>query len=236
MIDIILMLLMAMGGDSTGTKFQMNVEPQNIFSPTKELGINWNVQLCDVVPLFIRQRSLKAPGDYFRHPSGAKTEPLDSVDHNNIYSILKSTIDESLYDRPIINKITGLHYQLYKDSLRHEYFIRYSLADSIYVISGWKDKFLSFYQSIPGMHNYNLDELNRRISEIAAFKIEIPKDAFQNCSRDNPYFIEYVDKERMIRVRCYQVYKLRADDNEPLITDPSTLIEITRFLDKEMVS
>jgi hypothetical protein len=80
-----------------------------------------------------------------------------------------------------------------------------------------------------------LSDLNKKISEVAAINTEIPKDVFEQCSRDNPYLIEYVGKDRMQRVRCYHISEQRKGQDNPLVTDPYTLIEITRFLDKEMV-
>jgi hypothetical protein len=115
--------------------------------------------------------------------------------------------------------------------------VRYSQGDTIYVISGWIGKFLSFYRAVPGITKYDLRDLQENVSRLAAFDIQIPEEAYDKSSHDSCYFIEYVSREKMARIRCYHVSEEVGVDTTAnrLITNPRTLIEITKFIDKEVM-
>lgn len=223
-------------GIACESQFNISREPESVYSPLDKLGIHLYLPIIDEVPFDVRQRILHAPGDYFRYPRGAKIVEIRKEEINTIGDNLSGFIKGDHYDSCTLNNIVGIQYTFKVDSItRSEYFLRYSKADTIYVISGWFDKFLSFYRAIPGSFKYKLAELNGKISEIAANKISIPKDIYNQSLKDSSYFIEYVDRDRMLRVRCYHISEQRKGQDNPLVTDPYTLIEITRFLDKEMV-
>jgi hypothetical protein len=156
---------------------------------------------------------------------------------NEIVTILNATIKSDYYDNIILDSLDGFKYRLYGDSTdREECFIRYTQADTTYVISGWLREFISFYRAVPGIINYDLKELQREVLKISSVDIEIPKKDFEASPKDNPYFVEYVDMDKMTRIRCYHISEVKIlNEEKKTINTPFTLIEITRFLDKEVM-
>ena len=225
-------------GLAVEAEFTLIIEPLNIYSPTKQLGLFLNRENLNNIPILIRQENNIAPGDYYRYPKGAKPISLPQTSRTEILSLLENTIKDNYYDSTLLISTRGYSYFLSEDSLvRNEYHLRYSLGDTIYVVSGWLGKFLSFYRAIPGIQKYDYDTLNRKISELAAFDIQVPKEIYEKSSKDAPYFIEFVDRDKMTRVRCYHVTEIISfgQSFEDRTTRQLTLIEVTRFLDKEMM-
>jgi hypothetical protein len=207
-------------------------------TPLEQLGIRINMQLADRVAFDLRQPIMNIPGDYFRYPYGADTMTISPEASEEITSTLHNSIKKAFYDSSILGALKGLRYRLYgQDSTREEYHIRYAQGDTIYVISGWLGKFLSFYRSVPGFIKFDLKELQDNVSRVAASDIKIPKEAYEKSSRDNPYFIEYVNHEAMYRIRCYHIGEMGSmgGNTDPFFSKPYTLIEITKFLDKEVM-
>ena len=62
------------------------------------------------------------------------------------------------------------------------------------------------------------------------------KDSFTEMEDDYIYFVEYVDRDRILRVRNYQVIEYWMDEDKVKESPEGkyyNLIEITRFLDEE---
>jgi hypothetical protein len=216
--------------------FSLDNEPLNIDSPIGKLGILYPPQAFGHMPYFIRYAGIKSPGDYYRYPRGAHKDSLSVAAKKEITSILQSTVKPDFYDEQIIGSLASFRYRLeLEDSPREDFFVRYTGADTVYVISGWLGKFLSFYRAVPGTLNYDLRELQEIVSLFAAFEITIPKESYEKSSKDNPYFIEHIDREKMYRVRCYHISEQAGADKTTshLVMCPYTLIEITKFIDKE---
>lgn len=232
-LTIILWHIDGFCGDSG---FKLTGEPQDIMSPLKEMGIGLFTPRANVVPFDIRQAILKAPGDYFVSPHGAAEVSIPETTKEEIRASLLSTINSRYFDDYLLDSLRGYTFQLGgEDQPRGEYYIRYSRNDTIFVISGWLGKFISFYRAVPGHKKYSFDDLQKAIAQLIAIGIEIPHEAYEKSSRDNPYFIEYIDREKIVRVRCYHISEIVRFDEQAnnFITDPYTLIEITRFIDKE---
>lgn len=230
-------LILAVSGYGQKSRFVLNTEPMNIYSPLYELKINLIPEISGAIPDEIRQSLYKkVAGDYYRNPLNAPKGIISREEKGLVWNFLKDNIKAANYDSMILENISVFEYKLDKEEIpRRDCFLRYSEADTIYVISGWIGKFFSFYKAVPEIHKYKLSELNERISEIATFNIKIPKDAYEKYSKDNTYFIEYIDRERMLRIRCYHISEQRKGQASAFVSDPYTLIEITRFIDKEMV-
>jgi hypothetical protein len=247
--SLILALLMVNSSYSEESSFLPNIEPSNIYSPLDQLGLPFNVAFIGVPPSYMRRANLKAPGDYFRSPEGINSNTLSQDEINIITNILKPLIKNIFYDQFVLDSLKGYQYHLYSDSImREDFFIRYSQGDTIYVISGWVGKFLSFYRAVPGIIKYDHDALQKEIFKIAVESIYIPQEIFNKApmgdplifskTGEKPYFIEYVDKEKMIRVRCYQISEeipKPGQESSPFNSTPRTLIEITKFLDKDVM-
>ena len=218
--------------------FTLSREPGNVFSPTKQLGMRFHIAAAGGVPYFIRYPDIKTPGDYYRYPRGAANTELSSQEMDEVILALSAAVNGVLYDASIIESLAKFRYRLIQEGFdRDEYFVRYSQGDTVYVISGWTGKFLSFYRGVPGIIKYDLKGLQENVSRLAAFDIEIPQETYDKSSHDNPYFLEYVNRDKMTRIRCYHVSEEVGVDTtaNSLITNPRTLIEITKFIDKEVM-
>ena len=218
--------------------FRTQTEPRIIASPQKQLGIGLFVPAIDVVFFDRRQPGIEAPGDYYRFPWGADTITITSAMKIEIVTALQAAIRPVFFDTLVVGSITGYRYRLRAEQLhREEYHVRYCQGDTVYVISGWTGKFLSFYRAVPGVIKYDLNELQQNISRFAAFDVQIPQEAYDKSSHENPYFVEYVNRDKMTRIRCYHVSEETGVDttSNSLITIPRTLIEITKFIDKEVM-
>lgn len=186
---------------------------------------------------WVRQRFPKMPGDYFRWPSGADTVKLAIEEFSEIESSLQKTVDGSFYDRFVLDNLTGYGYSLDKGKIyRKEYYVSYAVGDTIYVISGWFGKFLSFYEAVPGAFRLSIEEFQARIKVLSP-SYQIAKEGdFKEIDDKNNYLFEYIDKKNMTRVRNYLVDATFIPDNS---TDAHVqkynLIEITKFIDPEVM-
>jgi hypothetical protein len=225
--------------ESAGFKsaFILNQQPDNVYSPDEKLQINKIPQISTIIPIWIRQLPYnKIAGNYYLSPLNIRKSIIRPDELKSIWDFLYNNINTQYFDSAIITQIGVFEYKMANDPIpRRDIFLRYSNADTIFVLSGWFDKFISFYRTVPGFHKYKLQELNSVINSLSSLNIKIPKKVFNDCSKDSTYFIEYVDRDRMLRVRCYHIAEQRNGQDNSSIMDPYTLIEITRFLDKEMV-
>ena len=237
MIKLALTILSIISSISCAAEFALNPEPVNINSPIQQLGINMVPELIETPPSWIRQSLYKSyAGDYYRSPFPIPKSIIKEDEKISAWTFLNDGIKPANYDSSIFNNICAYEYKLLnEDAPRRDIFLRYSKADTIYVLSSWSGKFISFYRSVPRFSKYNLDELNKNIAQISRLDIKIPTEIYEHCSRDIPYFIEYVDKVKMLRIRCYHISEQRMNGEVQYSDGPYTLIEITRFLDKEMV-
>jgi len=236
LISIFMILFFQIGACGEAS-FVLNNEPFNIASPLNELGIIPNTALADVVPFWRRYESIKAPGDYYTSPIGADTMTLSSEDKKEIILLLKINIITAVYDSTILDNISGYQYKLYSEKeKRREYFIRYAKGDTIYVISGWLGKFLSFYQAIPGSTCYSLNEFQNNVKKLSPSYIKAPDSSFR-VNPNGPYFLEHYDKEYMLRIRGYLIGEQASVDTTTgyPIEKNYSLIEITKFIDKGMI-
>jgi hypothetical protein len=242
--------------NSGESAFLLRQEPTNIYSPLDQLGIHTNKAVLGNPPYFIRQDDLKSPGDYYRYPMGADALILSKTQKEQIDTNLVATIKDNYFSSDILDSLKGFKYSFTPGSPnREEYHICYIQGDTVYVISGWLGKFLSFYRAIPDTVKYEFYKymshyrslqnskkfsftgFQSEISKLALPDIKIPKELFNNSLKDSTLFFEYVDKEKMIRVRCYRIgEEAVAKSDLPYLTITAyTLIEITKFLDKEVM-
>jgi len=196
-----------------------------------------NIPEVQPIPYWIRSLYDKTPGDYFRPPEGASRTSLSEGEVTEIESTLTKAFTNSLYDHFIIDSLEGFEYFFSDGKIhRREYHIYYAQGDTIYVISGWLGKFLSFYRAVPGDFRYSIDELQNEVRKISpSYKIA-DSGSFKRIDEKQNYFLEYVDRENMTRVRNYLIYgtfifpgKTEGENKR------YNLIEVTRFIDKEVI-
>lgn len=186
---------------------------------------------------FYRNYNDRAPGDYFYSPHGGDTIPLSHDDLNEIKTILRN-INQNFYDSLILNQITAFRYSICDGPpLRYEYYIRYGLGDTIFVISGWLRKFLSFYRAIPGDFRYSIAQFQNEVRKFSPIFKEIPGKSIRQDSLLNEYFLEYVNSNQMIRAWNYEVVEEISHNRKTGQSETKTynLIEITKFIDKEVM-
>jgi hypothetical protein len=189
------------------------------------------------VPIWLRSPNPNAPGDYFRHPAGADEMQLTETDIKEVESALNVAVSPRYYDSYIIDNLTGYEYELLEGKVsRREYYVKYGGGDTVYVISGLLGEFLSFYRAIPGEFRLSIDQLKAAAKELSPAAEFDDNDRFVEMENDQIYFVEYVDKDKMLRVRNYQVVKYAQDEAEAKEFPKGryyNLIEITKFLDEE---
>lgn len=186
---------------------------------------------------WIRQRFPKTPGDYFREPDGADTTTIIDREFSEVRELLTENVYNSFYDDFILENLDGYEYTMGKGSVhRREYHIYYARGDTIYVISGWLGKFLSFYRAVPGNFRYDIDELQNQVELISPSYRKTKGKSFKQIDEERNYLLEYVDKENMMRVRNYLVdATFIFDDTRQGETLKYNLIEVTRFIDEDVI-
>jgi len=185
-----------------------------------------------------RSRDSSHPGDYYRFPQGAETTSLTPDEFSEISNGLRSFIDSSYYDSYVVSNLTGFSYEMAGGKVkRREYHVRYVKGDTTYVISGWLGKFLSFYKVVPGNIKYTVDELQQEGRKISPAFVRAGQEHFRKIIDEWKYFIEYIDKERLIRIRTYIIEEVTSQPSEygSGSLKPLSLIEITKFLDPEVI-
>lgn len=238
--------------------FIISVEPLNIDTEYGFLGINPPaVPAIPQVNSVIRQADNKYPGDYFRSPKGASKIILRIDELNEISNTAKSFIDTAYFNDFVFENLRGYAYTLYnhidvrgKDSLggntfrievdtfyRREYHVRYASGDTVFVISGWLGKFLSFYRAIPGDFKYTVDQFQNEVKKLSPVYVATDKNNFRDESSNGGYFYEYIDRTKMTRIRNYFVtdYMIFDEATKKPYNKQYNLIEITKFIDKEVI-
>ncbi len=239
-------------------RFTISVEPFNIYTNYKFLGITpSSVPQPDQVGWDKRQPNNTYPGDYFRSPKGASKIILQIDELNEISNTAKTFIDTAYFNDFVFENLRGFAYTLYehtdvrgKDSVgkntfrivvdtfsRKEYHVRYAAGDTIFVISGWLGKFLSFYRAIPGDFKYAIDQFQNEVKKLSPVYVFTDKGNFRDESSNGGYFYEYIDRKNMIRIRNYFVtdYMIFDEKTKKLYNKQYNLMEITKFIDKEVI-
>jgi hypothetical protein len=201
----------------------------------------FSVPVVTKMDFLVRQPLTTYLGDYFYPPDAflprnfvniqtdSWTSPSDSLDlFNFIRDITK--INESR----VILSLTKYVYDFPKGA-RREAYTMLSDADTIYVISGWLDKFLSFYRVVPGDKRLTIPELMKELEKITPLSKEIDQKKFRTESDSVNYLIEYVDKVKMFRVRNYLMKATLPPDPTNSPESYHNLIEVTKFYDKEAI-
>ena len=218
------------------TLYQIVAEPLNIDTPNELLGLGIRYQMEDGnVSQTRRDRNPKNPGDYFLLPRGAYGIKLDNAEFEAITTSLKSFIIPSLYNPFVLANLKGYYYEMNRGTVkRREYHVRYTRGDTVYVISGWLGNVISFYYAIPGDFKYSIDELQKDVKKLSPTYKIAPATSFKDDSKDGTYFLEYVDRKNMMRIRSYFVSDTFSfnERKQKFNSINYTLIEITKFLDK----
>lgn len=206
-------------------------------SHTIYLGLTPTAMADGKMLFFIRQESPKLPGDYFRPPMGADSVSISDIEISKKDSILQTFINSANFSKLILDSLNGYEYAVAQGTVhRREYHVSYACGDTIYVISGWFGKFLSFYRAIPGDFRYDASDLRQEVAKLMLSYPKIGDNSFRRIDDERNYFLEYVDRENMIRVRNYLITGL---DIFGIVATKGTLtynlIEITKFIDPEVM-
>lgn len=201
------------------------------------LQLYLNMPEVQPIPYWIRSTYNKMPGDYFRIPEGADSTIISAEEVSEISNLLTASVVNHLYNDMILNSVRGYEYSLLGGKIhRREYHIYYAQGDTIYVISGWLGKFLSFYRAVPGEFRYDVDELNEQVRKLSPTYRMADKSSFKRIDDKGNYLLEYIDRENMMRVRNYLIYgTLILPGSETGESRKYNLIEITKFIDKEVM-
>ncbi len=200
------------------------------------LGINPASTADGSMQYWIRDRDSRHPGDYFLRPHGADSTSLTDTEFSEIESLLRQNVYDSYYDDLVLESLSGHEYTFADSAVwRREYYVRYARGDTIYVISGWLGKFLSFYRAVPADFRYDIDELQNQVKLLSPSYRKAKEKSFKQIDQEINYFLEYVDKQNKMRVRNYQInagfrYGVSGDRGKKY-----NIIEITKFIDPEVM-
>ncbi len=193
--------------------------------------------------LFIRQGSATYPGDYFYPPDAFIPEEFISKNLHttlafseieSIANFLKENILPSFSDSLVLSSLRGYSFE-YPNGLHREPYTMLADGDTVYVISGWLGKFLSFYRVVPGDFRLTVPELINHLDKLTPLAKEINPKEFRHESDSLNYLWEYVDKDKMFRIRNYLMKATlppNPPDSPPIFYN---LIEITKFYDKGVI-
>jgi hypothetical protein len=205
------------------------------------LGVRPYPLLDGGIQHWVRQRFANTPGDYFRWPEGADTTSLNEPEYTEIRKTIRETVYSAYYDDFILANLNGYEYTIGEGRPdgpvhRREYHIYYAREDTIYVISGWLGKFLSFYRAVPGEFRYDVDQLSEQLEKLSTSSSKPHKDSFNRIDDKGNYLLESVDRENMIRVRNHLIYgTFIFPGTDSGVSKLYNLIEITKFIDPEVM-
>jgi hypothetical protein len=193
----------------------------------------------------IRQPAITYPGDYFYPPdmyidSQYVNKGLYSALAQSEKKVIKLFINENIkipFSDSLINTALMGYAIHYPNGDHREAYAMFYEGDTVYVVSGWLGKFLSFYRVVPADFRLNVSEFIRQLDKITPLSTGLKgkEAAFMQKSDPQNYLLEYIDRGAMIRFRNYLL-------SEVLPPGPSTgpkklynLIEVTKFYDKEAI-
>ncbi len=202
--------------------------------------------VCQAMPN-VRSSNGIYPGDYFwpafaGYPSSLglpqfKLEQLDAEEKQSLVQFLKEYFPEKFHISALIDSIRTYTYGCYSGD-RHEFYLMLSESDTIYVISGWFGKFMSFYRAVPYDKRLTPAELITEAPIIApgirkfGLSDSLVKVDTSLIDDQKLYFLEAIDKVHNLRLRHYPINVVLPPE------DPKTgkerlfnLIEITKMND-----
>ncbi len=93
-----------------------------------------------------------------------------------------------------------------------------------------------FYRVIPGGFRYDTSQLQNEVRKLSPSYRKTKNDSFKRIDEEKNYFLEYIDRENMMRVRNYLVdATFIFDDSGQGTMKKYNLVEITRFIDPEVM-
>jgi len=223
---------------ATGIEFRLFTDRITLsFSHKPYLGLIPSALATQKLRSEIRCALPKNPGDYFLRPTGADTTDLTDSERIEFEDLLEKIISPEYYDTTILKSVTGYDYSISEGSIhRREYYVAYVLGDTIYVISGWLGKFLSFYRAVPGDFRLTTAELQKEVQNLSPPYTLTSERNFRKINEERNYLQEYVDYENMTRIRNYLIYGTFIFPGKTKSENRSyNLIEITKFIDKEVM-
>lgn len=189
---------------------------------------------------FVRQPYLTFPGDYFWPPHTRFKMASDIVtqlrvsENGTILEFISGTASRVIPNSLILGSLRGFAYD-FRSGSRREAYTMLSEGDTVYVVSGWLGKFLSFYRVVPGDFRLSSSEFMKELGEITPLAGEIKESGFRHESDSLNYLWEYVDKDKMFRVRNYLMRTVLPPSPPDSPEQYYNLIEVTRFYDKEAI-
>ncbi|MEE9554299.1 MAG: hypothetical protein V3W18_08390 [candidate division Zixibacteria bacterium] len=205
-------------------------------SHDRYLGVLMRSSSSAFVEEWYRRSDPKLPGDYFIRPQGADSISLTDEEQAEIRELLEQNVNNKYYDQFVIESIAGYQYSI-ADSLipRREYYLKYAREDTVFAISGWLGKFFSFYKVVPGDFRYDTVELQIEASKISSSYRSAKRESFRQLDDEYNYLLEYIDRPNKMRIRNYQIgvrFSYGVSDDQ---AQTYNLIEITKFIDPEVI-
>jgi hypothetical protein len=208
---------------------------------------------CDA-SFFLRSANDIYPGDYF-WPAFAGTPPAilsypnyliknpSSEEKQQIALFLKDYFPMRFQNPALIDSAQAYTLRcLYTpDSVRHEFYIMLSEGDTIYVISGWDGKFISFFRANPYDKKLTPTDFIAQAIQIApglgklALSDQMVKVDTGKVWEEKTYFLQSYEISNRLWLRHYPISVVLPPDNPETGKEKLyNLIEISKIYDQAL--
>ena len=201
------------------------------------------IPLSTGLNFLIRQPVPTFPGDYFRPANAGIGNNLQDIhsefsisEREEVKRFLNSNVFFDTSEIEMLLNLTCFAYDI-RGNHRREAYGMFVDSDTVYVISGWLGKFMSYYRVVPGDFRLTTSEFIEELDKITplAKNLEGKEKTFHNEADSTNYLHEYIDRDGMFRVRNY-LMKTVLPPSPPVGPEQYyNLIEITKFYDKEAI-
>jgi hypothetical protein len=180
----------------------------------------------------VRIDDRKKPGDYLCSPTGNLIKsvpfPADTIFSGKINKYIGDMLN-SKYANVDIGEYISNFRNVRDDSTRNEFFGRFLNDGQKMSMGGWVDKFAVIGVYIP------FDDAESFLESAKKYFIlpELSIDSLNITNLDSIKFYEYIDVNKMCRLRGFDV--LLRDKNNKENTLITTVIEFTKYYDPEFV-
>ncbi len=195
----------------------------------------------------IRQSNDEYPGDYFWPPNALLStnpeddgynSPLDIAEKSTIAAFLARYVSPRYSDSLIITSLQGYFY-VFPNGPRREFYTMFADSDTVFVVSGILGKFMSFYRAVPGDFRLSPDQFLTQVRGISSITdgLKIAEGDFTKKDDPDNYFLQYIHKQALIRLRNYQLEAvLPPAGPESRTPRKYNLIEITKIVDRSIIA
>jgi hypothetical protein len=212
----------------------------------------YTFRICAIVPAgcssseILRSANDIYPGDYFwppfTVPRGSSIDQPSAKEKQQIAQFLKEYFPEQFQNPALIDSAWAYNYGCYENVDRREFYVMLSQGDTIFVISGWMGKFISFFRVVPHDRKATPSGFIKQVKDLAPALGKLGlSDSLAKVYNyagvvDSNYFMETYDKDSRLWLRHYPFKAVLPPDNPEKGKERLyNLIEISKIYDQDML-